>query len=109
MNKKSLFLVCLLALFCLSTAVAKSYTVWIPANAKAGSVQFAAGEYQIKVDGTKAVFTNAANRKTYTVPVKLETAPGKFEQSRVVTKQDAGSLLIDFIELGGSTTKIQPE
>lgn len=101
MNTKSLLLIGTLALA--GIASAKSYDIILSAPAKAGSVQLAAGEYSLKVQGSNAVFTNVGTGKSVTAVVKVENGARKFEQTAV----DSTDNKITAIELGGSSTTIE--
>jgi capsular polysaccharide biosynthesis protein len=68
MMTKSLLLIATLALT--GIANAKSYTIMLATPAKAGSVRLTAGEYSVKVQDSKAIFTNMQNGKTFTTVVK---------------------------------------
>jgi hypothetical protein len=105
MTTKSLLLIGTLALA--GIASAKSYDIILSASAKAGSVQLAAGEYSLKVQGSNAVFTNVETGKSFTTAVKSEDAGKKFEQTAVDTTSNNGSDQITVIELGGSSTKLE--
>jgi hypothetical protein len=101
-----LLLVGALALSTLSLLSAKTYDIVLTQAAKAGTVQLAAGEYRLKVQGANAIFTNVDSAKSFTVPVKVESAEKKFDQTAVDTKDANGSSTVESIELGGSTTKL---
>ena len=101
-----LLLVGALALASLSLASAKSYDITLTQAAKAGSVQLTAGQYRLKVKGSNAVFTNVDNNKSVTVPVKVESAEKKFDQTAIDTTDADGTPKVESIELGGSTTKL---
>ena len=105
MTSKSLLLIGTLALA--GIASAKSYDIVLSAPAKAGSVQLAAGEYSLKVQGNNAVFTNVDTGKSFTTAVKSEDAGKKFEATAVDTNNKNGSDEITAIELGGSSTKLE--
>jgi hypothetical protein len=102
-----LLLVGALALASLSLASAKSYDITLTQAAKAGSVQLAAGQYRLKVDGSNAVFTSVDGNKSVSVPVKVESAEKKFDQTAVETNDSNGASKVEAIELGGSTTKLE--
>ena len=104
--KKSLILAGALSLGAICFAGTKSYDINLTTPAKAGNVVLAAGQYKLSVQGTNAVFTDARTRKSFTAPVKVETAPKKFHYTSVDTAPDQGSDKITSIELGGSTTQI---
>jgi hypothetical protein len=105
MTTKSLLLIGTLALA--GIASAKSYDIILSSPAKAGSVQLAAGEYSLKVQGNNAVFTNVDTGKRFTTAVKSEDAGKKFDATAVDTTNSNGSDQITAIELGGSSTKLE--
>ena len=104
MTTKSLLLIATLALA--GIANAKSYDIMLSAPVKAGSVQLAAGEYSLKVQGSNAIFTNVQTRKSFTTPVKAETADKKFDATAVVSTTKDGDSHIMSVQLGGSTTRL---
>jgi hypothetical protein len=101
MTSKSLLLIGTLALA--GIASAKSYDIVLSSPQKAGSIQLAAGEYSLKVQGSNAIFTNVETGKSVTAPVKVENATKKFEQTAVDSTGDQ----IKSIELGGSNTMLE--
>jgi hypothetical protein len=101
MNVKSLFVIGTLALAGIATA--KSYDIALSAPEKAGSVQLAAGEYSLKVQGNNAVFTNVETGQKVVATVKVQDAGKKFGQTAVDTTGDH----ITAIELGGSNKKLE--
>jgi hypothetical protein len=105
---KKLAVIGVLALSCLSIASAKSYELTLASPTKAGKVQLKPGLYRLKIDGSNAVFTEVDNDKSFTVPVKVNSAgTKKFDQTRVDATKDNGTDVIQDIELGGSTTKVE--
>ncbi|HTX33408.1 MAG TPA: hypothetical protein VME43_00240 [Bryobacteraceae bacterium] len=104
--KNRLLVVGALTLASFTLASAKTYDIILTQPSVAGNVQLAAGEYHLKVDGSNAIFTNLDSNKHFTVPVKIENAPKKFDQTAVDTNQSNGSEKVESIELGGSTTKL---
>jgi hypothetical protein len=105
MTTKSLLLIGTLALA--GIASAKSYDIVLSSPAKAGSVQLAAGEYSLKVQGSNAIFTNVETGKSVTAAVKVEDAGKKFSATAVDTNSSNGTDQITAIELGGSSTKLE--
>jgi hypothetical protein len=83
----------------------KSYEIHLSVNAEAGKVQLPAGDYKMKVDGDKAVLTDSEKHE-FTVPVKVETAGKKFDQTSVITSDSSGKMQLKSVEIGGSTTKV---
>lgn len=105
--KKSLLAIGLLTFSSLIFAGTKSYTVTISTPTKVGSVQLSEGKYSLHLDGDKAVFTDG-QRKTVSVPTKLENGTGKkFEFTSVESVQKNGGAAITSIHLGGSTTTLE--
>jgi hypothetical protein len=107
MNTKSLLIVGALTLSSLGIASAKSFDVVLGAPTMAGNVQLKAGEYKLKIEGSQAVFTDAESSKSFTVPVKVENADKKFDQTTVETTSQNGMDNIRVIDLAGSTTKLE--
>ena len=107
MTKRFLLWGAALLLSTVAIASAKSYDVVLTSKANAGSVQLAAGEYKLKVDGSNAIFTGGDKHQTVTVPVKVETMETKFTSTSLDTEKQGDSLQITSIELGGSTTKLK--
>lgn len=107
MKTKSL-LIGVFALASVALAAGKTYDVTISKAAKAGSVELAPGEYQLKVEGTNAVFTNR-RRQSFTTAVKVESGAKKFQNTAVDSSEEGSKDLIHSITLAGSTTKIDFE
>jgi hypothetical protein len=105
MTTKFLLLTATLALA--GIANAKSYDITLSAPAKAGSVQLAAGEYSLKVQGSNAIFTNVRTGKSFTAAVKAETADKKFGATAVIYDTKDGDTHMMSVELGGSSTKLE--
>lgn len=104
---KKLVLLAILALAFLNLANAKGYSIILAHSTKAGSVQLKAGEYNLKIDGSNAVFTDVQTSKAISVPVKVENGDKKFQQTIVETTGVSGSDVLKGIELGGSTTRVE--
>lgn len=104
--KKSLLLFGFVALSSLALAGTKSYDIVLDTPVKAGSVTLAAGSYKVKIEGTKAVFTDTKNNKSLTTDAKLKTAEHKFSHTAVDSSKQNDGDRIDSIELGGSNTEI---
>jgi hypothetical protein len=105
MTSKSLLLIGTLALA--GIASAKSYDIVLSSPAKAGSVQLAAGEYSLKVQGGNAILTNVETGKSFTTAVKSEDAGKKFSATAVDSSSKNGADQITAIELGGSSTILE--
>ena len=107
MTAKSLLIVGALTLSSIGIASAKSFDVVLGTPTMAGSTELKAGEYKLKIEGTQAVFTEAQGSKSFTVPVKVQNADKKFDQTTVETTNQNGMDNIRVIDLAGSTTKLQ--
>jgi hypothetical protein len=94
------------ALASLAFAGGKTYNVTLSKPAKVGSLQLVPGTYQLKVDGSNAVFTDA-KRHSFSTAVKVENGTKKFEYTAVDSSDSGNSELIHSITLGGSTTKVE--
>jgi hypothetical protein len=104
--KKTSLLIGVLALASLGFAAGKTYNVTLSKPAKVGTLQLAAGNYQMKLDGATAVFTDS-KRHSFTTAVKVESAPKKFEYTAVDSTDSGNTELVHSITLGGSVTKVQ--
>jgi len=104
---KKLFTVGILLLCSLTIASAKTYEISLSSATKVGNVQLKAGQYSVKVDGDKAVFTHMDTAKQYTVPVKVQNVDKKFDSTRVDASKEGDVDVVKDIELGGSKTKIE--
>ena len=107
MNLKSLILVGVLALSGLSIANAKTYHFTLDKNAVAGKAQLTPGEYNLKVEGGNAVFTNERTDQQFTTPVKVDTANKKHDNTAVESTTEGGAEHIQAIELGGSNETLE--
>ena len=90
----------------LAFAGGKTYNVTLSKPAKVGSLQLLAGNYQLKVDGASAVFTDA-KRNSFTTAIKVENGSKKFEYTAVDSTESGDTELVHSITLGGSATKIE--
>jgi len=107
MTKKSLFLVAALAVFSLPVASAKSYDIALDGPTMVGNTQLPAGEYTLKLKGSNAIFTNEANDKSVTAPVKIENVDKKYDETAVETVQKGNIAHVTDIKLGGSKMKLE--
>ncbi len=105
MSIKSLVLAGVLTAAAAGLAMAKSYDISVSGMLKAGETELKPGDYKVKVEGSEAIFTDS-NKKSITVPVKVETADKKFDTTAVETKTENGMKSVEAIRLGGSTTRI---
>jgi len=62
------------------------------------------GDYKIVVNGEKAVLTSG--KVTLEVPVKVETGKQKFAHTSVESREEGGKILLEDIQVGGTTTTL---
>jgi ABC-type phosphate transport system substrate-binding protein len=101
-------LIGVLALASIALAGGKTYSITISKAAKAGTVDLAPGQYQLKVDGSTAVFTDS-HHKSFSTAIKVETTAKKNQYTAVDSSEGAAKDLIHSITLAGSTTKVEFE
>ena len=106
--KTNSLLIGVFALASIAFAGGKTYDITISKAAKAGTVELAPGQYQLKVDGTTAVFTDS-HHKSFTTAVKVENTSKKSPYTAVDSSERGAKDLIHSITLAGSTTKIDFE
>jgi len=96
-----------IAVLGLSVASAKTFEISLSSPAMAGKVQLQPGTYQLKLDGSKAIFTDTSNHhKTFETNVKVENSPQKSSVTAVETRNDAGVVHIEQIQLQGTKLKL---
>src|SRR5262249_8421251 len=103
---KKFLSVAALSLFSLAVLSAKTYNLTLSNPVKAGSVKLKPGHYNLKVEGSNAIFTEVGKSTSFTTPVKVEATDKKFEDTRVHSAKDGADEKITEIELGGSKTKL---
>jgi hypothetical protein len=104
---KKLFTVGILALCSLTIAIAKNYELTLSSTTKVGNLELKPGQYTLKVQGDKAIFTFVDNAKQFTTTVKVENTDQKFETTRVDANKNGNVDVVKDIELGGSKTRLQ--
>jgi hypothetical protein len=102
MNK----LILLFAVAGLSIAGAKSYDITFAAPAVLGTTQVPAGQYQLKLDGSKVTLVNSGSGKRVEADATVQAMPQKFSETVVQSKRVDGKDLVDEIQLGGTTTAL---
>ena len=105
MNK--LFAVTALAVSTMAIASAKSYDIQLLSATKAGNLQLKAGEYKLKLEGKSVIFTQVNSSNSFTTTAKIEAGAQKFDETRVETKKQGDSQILQEIDLGGSRTKLE--
>jgi len=103
---KWLLLLGAVALFTLPIASAKSYDIDLASPTMAGNTKLAAGDYTLKVNGSKALFINEESGKRTSEPVKIQTVAKKYSLTAVETTKKGDTQHLTAIELGGSKTKL---
>ena len=88
-------------------AFAKNYELTLSSPTKIGGLELKAGEYTLKVQGDKAIFTFVETAKQFTTNVKVEATEQKFESTRVDANKQGNLDVVKDIELGGSKTRLQ--
>jgi hypothetical protein len=104
---KTILIVAALAIASLSIASAKSYEIVLNSPTQAGKTELRAGHYIVKVNGAFAEFLNIDNSHTTMVPVTVETAKSKFDNTAVDTKTENGVSQLQSIELQDSNSKLE--
>jgi hypothetical protein len=104
--KKSLLLIGFVSLSSLALAGTKSYEIVLDTPAKAGALHLAAGDYKVKIDGSKAIFTDTRTNKSVSTDIKLKNGERKFSHTAVDSSRQGSEARIDAIELGGSNTEV---
>jgi len=84
---------------------AKSWDITVDSGTKAGNIVLPAGNYSVKLNNNQALFTSGSGKK-YTVPVKVENAAKKFDQTTVQTEKQGDTQVIQSIDLGGTTEQL---
>jgi len=85
---------------------AQNLDIVLSSPAKAGATELKPGDYKLKVEGSQAVFTDAQNAKSVSVPVKIENSDKKFDNTTVESTNQSGMDNIHAIDLGGSNTRL---
>jgi hypothetical protein len=103
---KKTLMIGVFAIASLAFAGGKTYNVTLSKPAKVGSLQLVAGSYELKVDGSNAVFTDA-KRHSFSTAAKVENGSKKFAYTAVDSTETGDVELVHSITLGGSVTKIE--
>lgn len=107
MNKMSLLLAGVMTLSGAFVASAKSYNISLDNPSQAGSTLLPAGDYNVKIQGSDAVFQAANSNKRFTAPVKIENDSRKHQATAVELTKQNGTDRIQAIELKGSTETLK--
>jgi hypothetical protein len=103
---KKFIVMAALSIAAVTAVSAKSYHINLVNPTKVGTIQLKPGQYDVKVAGSNAVFTDLNTSKSFQTPVKVENTEKKFDDTRVQSSKDGDTDKIDEIDLGGSKTKL---
>ena len=106
MTARAVLLVGVLTLSSLAVARTKSYAVSLSEPVKVHNTQLAPGDYKVTIEGSNAVFNDTQKGTSYTLPVRVENAPRKFDVTAMDTVRQGDSTNLTSISLGGSKTKL---
>ena len=95
----------LVALLGVMLASAKTYRFTLSNPSQAGSTKLDAGQYTLKLNGSKVMLENA-DGKTLPTTAKVETADKTYRDTEVSTTTANGNRRIEWIGLAGSKAKI---
>jgi uncharacterized protein YdbL (DUF1318 family) len=96
------------AVFALSLASAKSFSISVDSASQAGSLQLKPGEYKVSIDGAKVKFTDVNSGKSEETNATIESnGKTKYDATALETEQVKGVTKINEIDLGGTPTKIK--
>jgi phosphoribosylformylglycinamidine (FGAM) synthase-like amidotransferase family enzyme len=84
---------------------AKSWSIVVDSNTKAGNVALPAGNYNVKIDNNQALFTSETGKK-FTVPVKVQNGSTKYDETAVRTAKQGDANVIQAIDLSGTTEEL---
>jgi len=97
--------IALLALIAASLVSAKTYTFVVSEPTQAGTAQLKPGEYSVKVDGSQVVLVDKGGHQIEAI-AKVEASEQKFNLTSVCTSKEDGTPRIEWIQLGGTRTKV---
>jgi hypothetical protein len=85
-------------------SAASQYHVTFSETAIVGGVELKAGDYKLVLDGD--MLTIWSGKDSTAVPVKVQTAAGKFARNTVRYSNGDGKYRVDEIRLGGTNTTL---
>ncbi len=83
---------------------AETYNVQLLQDTTLNGTRLAAGSYQIRVDGEKAIFKHG--KVTAESPVKVEKAPKKYQSTIFKYDNAGGGMHLSEIRMAGTNTKL---
>ena len=102
MIKKALFAFATIAIAVASAASSDRLTIFEPSVIN--GTELKPGDYKLEVKDSSVVITRG--KQTVEAPVKIESAPSKFNATSVRYTNGNGKQSVDEIRLGGTTTKL---
>lgn len=105
--KPLILCVALVLLAALPLLSAKSYNITFTSPTAVGNLQLPAGDYKLTLSGNNAVFTNVANGRRFSTPVKVVDSGSKYSDTVVEMKEAGGIAQLVAIDLGGSRTQLK--
>ena len=103
MIKKALFTFATVAL-AVAGAASSIHRITVFETSMVNGAELTPGDYKIELKDSTAVITRG--KHTVTAPVKIETAPSKFNATSVRYTNGNGKLSVDEIRLGGTNTRV---
>ena len=85
-------------------APGSSFRVTITQVSVVKGAELKPGEYRVSLGADKVTFT--LGKQVVDAPVKIETAPQKFDVTAIRYSTDNGKAVISEIRVGGSTTRL---
>ena len=97
--------IALLALLVGSLALAKTYNFKITDPTEAGKTLLKPGDYSLKLERSQVVLMDKSGHHIDTTAT-VESASQKFDETAVATSKTSDGYRLDYIQLGGSRSKV---
>jgi hypothetical protein len=97
----------LFALAGLSIASAKTYDVALDRPYMVGKTELKAGDYHLKLEGSKAVLMDTSTKKETQANIKVQDAKKKFDYNELVSRKAQPADRLTQINLGGTRTEVE--
>ena len=86
----------------------KSYEVKIAQKSTVAGVQLSPGEYRVKIENSKAIFSNEQSGQVVEAPVIVTDVDKKYEMTEILTSKASDELTkIEEIEINGTKFKLE--
>lgn len=86
-------------------AFAATYHITLGDKTQAGTAQLKAGDYDVTVKGSQAVFRDENGKET-AIAVTMGKADSKFSDTSVVCSSTSGASRLEYIGIKGTTEKL---